>query len=311
MTRLQNLGASNAGNAELIAQYQSRLAQLEEELAKRSPSEGGTPDAQANARIAQLEQENARLRAAGGDSGNELTEARDRIASLEQENEKLRSVNAGESAETGIIAAYRDRIGQLEMENRRLQGERAAADPAVVQSYEKRIMQLEEELAGMRQYNGQQLYTQDTALESLRANLDEAQRAYQEMVAQNQDLHVRIEQQAREISDLENEVQGNSVKDANQRARKIIQDALEESSRILDEAEMVRSRAFAATKAAYFNALMFRQRLAEQFTNIDQSLDDSLGILRSTDMVALSPRMNMEYTNDPRWIDQSGKEGQK
>ena len=83
--------------------------------------------------------------------------------------------------------------------------------------------------------------------------------------------------------------QKGSVVEAGQKAQAIIRDAIEQSGKIMDEAEHVRSRAIAATKAAYFNALLFRQQLAEQFTSIERDLDSSLGILRSMDMAEITP----------------------
>ncbi|MBQ8094319.1 MAG: hypothetical protein IJ242_12205 [Clostridia bacterium] len=324
---MNEAAAQAASNQATIAPYQARIDQLEQEIGRLQgiiASGGNTADAgtlaQYQGRIAQLEQELVNARSTSG-TGNgaseqELAEARSRIAELERQVQSMQAPDGAadaSAADAGILGAYRERIAQLENENRYLQSAGMQPDPAIISGYQNRIMLLEQELRDLQQYGlNQQIAGQDNAIEALRANLDESQRAYQDMADQNRELHMRIEQQAREISELENEVQGSSVKDANQRARQIIQDALEESGRILDEAEMVRSRAFAATKAAYFNALMFRQRLAEQFTDIEQSLDDSLGILRSTDMVALSPRMNREYQTDPRWTASGeGKEGNK
>ena len=286
----------SASNKSAFVPYQKRIEELEKELADLQAA-ALMDDSEAKilemykTRLDELEQENGRLKLVQADgSGAMLSQYQSRVEALEAENAKLRTAGSDPSV-------YLDRIAQLERENGQLKAGAPLGED--VSRYQQRIALLEKEILDLQQYS--LASSQSPAIDALKANLEEAQRAYQDMLTQNQTLHRRIEQQEREIADYENGMQNGNVKDANLRARKIIQDALEESGRILDEAEMVRSRAFAATKAAYFNALMFRQKLAEQFTDIEQSLDDSLGILRSTDMVALSPRMGSDYAQDPRW----------
>ena len=68
--------------------------------------------------------------------------------------------------------------------------------------------------------------------------------------------------------------------DANMKAQKIVQEAVDSSQKMLDDAENIRTQATAAVRAAYFNAMGFRQVIEERFVNLQHELDKSMGSLR-------------------------------
>ena len=60
-----------------------------------------------------------------------------------------------------------------------------------------------------------------------------------------------------------------------------MRDAMAASQKMMDDAENMRSQALAAVRAAYFNAMGFRQTIEERFTNLEHELDRSMGSLRT------------------------------
>jgi hypothetical protein len=49
---------------------------------------------------------------------------------------------------------------------------------------------------------------------------------------------------------------------------------------MIDDAENIRTRALAAVRSAYFNAMGFRQSIEEKFISLEHDLDQSLLVLR-------------------------------
>ena len=97
---------------------------------------------------------------------------------------------------------------------------------------------------------------------------------------QSEQLGQRAASQRLEIERMEKMIEANPMADANLRAQKIVQEAVDASQKMLDDAENIRTQATAAVRAAYFNAMGFRQVIEERFVNLQHELDKSMGSLR-------------------------------
>ena len=99
-------------------------------------------------------------------------------------------------------------------------------------------------------------------------------------MAQSQILGNRVARQRRELEEKDRLLQEDPVGDARQKAEQIISNATEISQRMIDDAENIRTRALAAVRSAYFNAMGFRQSIEEKFISLEHDLDQSLLVLR-------------------------------
>ena len=110
-------------------------------------------------------------------------------------------------------------------------------------------------------------------IEGIRTELEMAQ-------SQSQILGNRVARQRRELEEKDRLLQEDPVGDARQKAEQIISNATEISQRMIDDAENIRTRALAAVRSAYFNAMGFRQTIEEKFISLEHDLDQSLLVLR-------------------------------
>lgn len=110
-------------------------------------------------------------------------------------------------------------------------------------------------------------------IERIRTELEMAQ-------SQSQILGNRVARQRRELEEKDRLLQEDPVGDARQKAEQIISNATVISQRMIDDAENIRTRALAAVRSAYFNAMGFRQSIEEKFISLEHDLDQSLLVLR-------------------------------
>ena len=110
-------------------------------------------------------------------------------------------------------------------------------------------------------------------IEGIRTELEMAQ-------SQSQILGNRVARQRRELEEKDRLLQEDPVGDARQKAEQIISNATEISKRMIDDAENIRTRALAAVRSAYFNAMGFRQSIEGKFISLEHGLDQSLLVLR-------------------------------
>ena len=110
-------------------------------------------------------------------------------------------------------------------------------------------------------------------IEGIRTELEMAQ-------SQSQILGNRVARQRRELEEKDRLPQEDPAGDARQKAEQIISNATEISQRMIDDAENIRTRALAAVRSAYFNAMGFRQSIEEKFISLEHDLDQSLLVLR-------------------------------
>lgn len=110
-------------------------------------------------------------------------------------------------------------------------------------------------------------------IEGIRTELEMAQ-------SQSQILGNRVARQRRELEEKDRLLQEDPVGDARQKAEQIISNATEISQRMIDDAENIRTRALAAVRSAYFNAMGFRQSIEAKYISLEHDLDQSLLVLR-------------------------------
>ena len=117
-------------------------------------------------------------------------------------------------------------------------------------------------------------------MERVRMEIEEIRTELEMAQSQSQILGNRVARQRRELEEKDRLLQEDPVGDARQKAEQIISNATEISQRMIDDAENIRTRALAAVRSAYFNAMGFRQSIEEKFISLEHDLDQSLRVLR-------------------------------
>lgn len=117
-------------------------------------------------------------------------------------------------------------------------------------------------------------------MERVRMEIEEIRTELEMAQSQSQILGNRVARQRRELEEKDRLLQEDPVGDARQKAEQIISNATEISQRLIDDAENIRTRALAAVRSAYFNAMGFRQSIEEKFISLEHDLDQSLLVLR-------------------------------
>ena len=117
-------------------------------------------------------------------------------------------------------------------------------------------------------------------MERVRMEIEEIRTELEMAQSQSQILGNRVARQRRELEEKDRLLQEDPVGDARQKAEQIISNATEISQRMIDDAENIRTRALAAVRSAYFNAMGFRQSIEEKFISLEYDLDQSLLVLR-------------------------------
>ena len=121
-------------------------------------------------------------------------------------------------------------------------------------------------------------------MEKLRAELEETRTERDLVNSQTAILSNRVARQQRELEEKDRLLLADPIGEANKRAETIVQNAMELSKQMLDDAESMRSRALASVRAAYFNTMSFRQNLEERITGLQNDLDQSMRTLRAIQM---------------------------
>ena len=117
-------------------------------------------------------------------------------------------------------------------------------------------------------------------MERVRMEIEEIRTELEMAQSQSQILGNRVARQRRELEEKDRLLQEDPVGDARQKAEQIISNATEISQRMIDDAENIRTRALAAVRSAYFNAMGFRQSIEAKFISLEHDLDQSLLVLR-------------------------------
>ena len=194
------------------------------------------------------------------DAAEQVMQQRD--AERAEAAEMLRAKTAEAGRLSAELRELQDRLELLQTENRRLaeQNRRLSEDCRL---YEEKGQHFRSELDGIR-----------VELEGLRTDLEFAN-------SQTAVLNNRVDRQQRELEEKNRLLMADPVGEANKRAELIVQNAMNTSKQILDDAEGIRSRAVASVRAAYFNSMGFRQELEDRFATLQSDLNQSMRALRA------------------------------
>ncbi len=238
----------------------------------------------------QAEEAAARARGALDEINGKMEELKATL--LEKEDVIFSQQNQAAEMKKAMAALQQDIRRQTE-ENTRIREEFASQ----VQAQEERILAMNEEIRKLKELESlpetlqdreKRLRQRDMEIEELNDQMQQLEESHQHVVNQARMLRARTEQQEKDLKEYEQILAQDPLAEANEKAEKIIKDAVTRSNTIISRAQGIQTRTLAATKAAYFNAMRFRQTLAEQFSTIEQELDQSLGILRMMETERLS-----------------------
>lgn len=187
---------------------------------------------------------------------------------LDEAEQRLQSWKTERADEDAKISAARSEVEKLSVQLKQLQAEnlryqeRNQRLSETCSSRSDEIRNLREELKDVREQ-----------MESIRTELDLAN-------SQTTILSDRIARQRRELDEKNKLLLADPVEEANKRAEQIIKNASTISQQMIDDAENMRSRALASVRAAYFNTVDFRKNMEEQFSTLQNDLNQSVRMLR-------------------------------
>lgn len=187
------------------------------------------------------------------------------------------------------VRVLRERSDRLDMMQR--QFESLSARNEQLEARNRELMQkLEEQLTETRNLSRK--------LEDSRMEMDSVRTELEVANSQTVILGNRVARQQRELEERERLLQMDPVGEANERAEMIVQNAMKMSRQMLDDAENVRTRAFAAVRSAYFNTMDFRREIEGKFIQLEHDLDRSVGALRTIDIQDPGPDFVSAYVPD-------------
>lgn len=115
--------------------------------------------------------------------------------------------------------------------------------------------------------------------------------------------YTRIEKLNELIARLESKNTEELILDAENRASSIVAHAVSDSEKMLQQINEQRARVVSASRAAYYNALQFKQELADRFHRMEQELDTSIDILR----IMENSRLTLtQLADSPRIVNEHG-----
>lgn len=112
----------------------------------------------------------------------------------------------------------------------------------------------------------------DRCLDELANEADKNTQLIQELQKQVEKLQALVKASASEDSAA-------IISRANERAQAIIRQGEQKSNELINSATVQKNRVTAASRAAYYNALQFKQDLATHYRQMEMGLDASLDIL--------------------------------
>lgn len=184
------------------------------------------------------------------------------------------------------LEALQAELTQMKSENE--ERDRLAESYDSMKTSSDRLQKLNSRLAEENDTLNAKLDAQTEETARLRGDLNSARQQVEELRteldmirSQAAILGNRIARQRKELEEKDRLLLQDPVGEANARAEQIVQNAMNISQKMIDDAENVRSRALAAVRSAYFNAMGFRQNIEERFIGLEHDLDRSLGMLRN------------------------------
>lgn len=198
---------------------------------------------------------------------------------LEQQEQRLQRQEAERAAEAEKVRGELEAARALRAESDELRerAERLREDNARL---EEKCRRLGEECRARE--DEERRAREET--EQLRIELEELRTERDLVNSQTVILGNRVARQQRELEEKDRLLMADPVGEANKRAHAIVQNAMDLSKEMIDDAESMRSRALASVSAVYFNAMSFRQNLEERFAGLQNDLDQSMRTLRSIQM---------------------------
>ena len=193
----------------------------------------------------------------------------DRLESERQQEENL----FREERERWMTAQEQSARKEEEFDALKTEAERLSEECDSLRAENNRQRERLERQAGESEKIRMEMEKMRMEIEGIRTELEMAQ-------SQSQILGNRVARQRRELEEKDRLLQEDPVGDARQKAEQIISNATEISQRMIDDAENIRTRALAAVRSAYFNAMGFRQSIEEKFISLEHDLDQSLLVLR-------------------------------
>lgn len=131
---------------------------------------------------------------------------------------------------------------------------------------------------------GSDVLRRDSQIAELEGRLQEAQSAREQAERKLGNANSVIEQLRRELEEIQSKLDRGEVEIAENQAKRILSEARLRRHNLLKEAEDVRSRILAAAKATYYSTLQFKVTMAEQFTDLEREIDNSVGIIRQIEL---------------------------
>ena len=155
---------------------------------------------------------------------------------------------------------------------------------------EKRAAKVAEE-AGLKAQEAQRLNEQ-----LVRSQMENARQS--EQLAQQAIEVARLQTRADKLSELlaavEQKNPVDKMLDTELKVKQILDKARDDKEQLLRESYEKRSRMIAASRAAYYNALQFKQDLADQYHRMEEDLNASIDVLRQSEMLRFTLHQDEE-----------------
>ena len=162
------------------------------------------------------------------------------------------------------LAAFRAENETMGLKNRELE-EKIAQKDQIISEQIREIGELGEQLTQCRVENARQ--SEQTAQQTVEITR----------------LQTRIAKLGELVGVYEQQNTDDIIMGAVRKADKIVMKAVEDRDKMFLQIDEKRGRLVAACRAAYYNALQFKQNLAEHFKHMEQELDASIDILQDFD----------------------------
>ena len=143
-------------------------------------------------------------------------------------------------------------------------------------------------------------HKKDAHNQELEDQLRESQIHLEQSERRVQRLSAIIDQQKNKIEEYDRLLEDGSVEKAEVTAKRILADANERQQKILKETEEIRSRIMAAARATYYNTMQFRVSVADQFSQLEREIDESVSAMRQIEMPSVPKELLPEGNEETK-----------
>jgi hypothetical protein len=105
-------------------------------------------------------------------------------------------------------------------------------------------------------------------------------------------LQTRADKLGELLATVERQSPANQMFDAESKAKHLLDKARDDKDLILRQSYEKRSRMIAASRAAYYHALQFKQDLADHYHRMEENLNASINVLRQSEMIRFAPQQD-------------------